>query len=55
MYVLAEGNPKKWKQVDDKSQFTALFRPKAKLLRDGATFYLAVEGMEDMVEVRRER
>ena len=32
-----------------------LFRPKAKLLRDGATFYLAVEGMDDMVEVRQER
>jgi hypothetical protein len=55
VYVLAEGNVKKWKQVGEKSQFKALFRPKAKLLRDGATFYLAVEGMEDMVEARRER
>ncbi len=41
--------------MEDKSQFKTLFRPKAKLLRDGATFYLAVEGMDDMVEVRQER
>ena len=44
-------NPKKWKQVEDKSQFKALFQPKAKLLRDGAKFYLAVEGMDDMGSV----
>jgi hypothetical protein len=29
------------------------YRPKAKLIRDGSTHYLEVEGMDDMVEVER--
>ncbi len=46
---------KKWKQVEDRYQFRYAYRPKAKLIRDGSTHYLEVEGMDDMVEVERER
>jgi hypothetical protein len=53
VFMLDQGNLKKWQQVDDRHEFASAFRPKAKLFRDGAQFYLEVEGMGDMVEVKR--
>ena len=53
VFVLNQGYHKKWKQVADRHQFRNAYRPKAKLLRDGSTHYLEVEGMDDMVEVKR--
>jgi len=55
VFVLNKGYHKKWKQVEDRYQFRSAYRPKAKLIRDGSTHYLEVEGMHDMVEVERER
>ena len=53
VFVLDKGFQKKWEQVEDKYQFRSSYRPKARLLRDGAKFYLEVEGADDMVEVKR--
>ena len=53
VFVLDRGNPKRWQQVEDRHEFANAFRPKAKLFRDGAQFYLEVEGMGDMVQVKR--
>lgn len=53
IYVLDKGFHKKWQQVEDRYQFRSTYRPKAKLLRDGAKFYLQVDSMDDMVEVKR--
>jgi hypothetical protein len=53
VFVLNKGYHKKWEQVEDRYQFRNSYRPKAKLLRDGSTHYLEVEGMDDMVEVKR--
>jgi hypothetical protein len=55
VFVLDKGFHKKWEQVEDRYQFSAAFRPKAKLLRDGSKHYLDVEGMGDMVEVKEAR
>lgn len=52
-FVLDQGREKKWRQVDLTFHLRTMFRPKAKLIRDGSTFYLEVEGMGDMVEVKR--
>ena len=53
VFVLDQGIHKKWKQVENKHQFRSLYRPKARLLRDGAKFYLEVEGADGTVEVKR--
>jgi hypothetical protein len=53
IFALADGNPKKWQQVEEKDQLRYLYRPKATLIRDGSQHYLKVEGMDDMVEVKR--
>ena len=55
VFALDQGYHKKWKQVEDRYQFRYAYRPKAKLIRDGSTHYLEVEGMDDMVEVKQER
>jgi hypothetical protein len=48
-----KGLHKKWQQDEDRSQFRSAYQPKARLLRDGSKHYLEVEGMDDMVEVKR--
>ena len=53
VFVLNRGFHKKWEQVEDRHEFLNAYRPKAKVLRDGSTHYLEVEGMGDMVEVKR--
>jgi hypothetical protein len=53
VFVLDHGFHKKWQQVDSNYQFRQIYRPKAKVLQDGAKYYLEVEGMDDMVEVKR--
>jgi hypothetical protein len=53
LFILDRGLHKKWRQVEDRYQFRQLYRPTAKLLQDGAKYYLEVQGMEDLVEVKR--
>jgi hypothetical protein len=53
IYALDKGLHKKWQQVADRSQFRSAYQPRARLLRDGSKHYLEVEGMDDMVEVKR--
>lgn len=55
VFILSKGFDKKWQQVEDRYQFKSAYQPKAKLLRDGSKHYLDVEGMDDMVEVKRAR
>ena len=55
VFVLDKGFHKKWEQVDDKEEFYYAYQPKAKVLRDGSTHYLEVEGMDEMVEVKMVR
>jgi hypothetical protein len=55
VFILSKGIHKKWQQVEDRYQFRSAYQPKAKLLRDGSKHYLEVEGMDDMVEVTRDR
>ena len=51
VYKLANGQI--WKQAQSKSRSCTRTRPKAKIWRDGARNYLEVEGMKEMVRVRR--
>ncbi len=55
VFVLATGFDKKWEQVEDRFQSRYAHQPKAKLWRDGSTHYLEIEGMGDMVEIKRAR
>jgi len=53
VFVLVDGNPKKWQQIDEIEKSHYAYRPKATLLRDGSSYYLKVEGMEEMVQVKQ--
>jgi hypothetical protein len=53
VFVLDHGSCRKWQQVEDRDQFRSSFRPKARVLRDGSRHYLDVEGMDEMVEVKK--
>ena len=46
-------NGQVWKQVQYKYSYRYAYRPKAKIWGDGGRRYLDVEGMADMIEVRR--
>ena len=51
VYKLANGQV--WKQVHYKYSYHYAYRPKAVVWRDGSAYYLEVEGMSDMIKVRR--
>ena len=51
VYRLANGQV--WKQVHYKYSYHYAYAPRAVLWQDGSTYYLEVEGMSDMIEVRR--
>jgi hypothetical protein len=53
VFTLADGNSKKWQQIDEIEKSHYVYRPKAKVIRDGSNYYLEVEGMEEMVEVKQ--
>jgi hypothetical protein len=55
VFVLGAGSCKKWEQIEDRHQSHYAYQPKAKVLRDGSTHYLEVEGMDEMVEVKMAR
>ena len=46
-------NGQAWKQSHYKYHYHYAYRPKAKIWQDGSTHYLEVEGMSEMVEVRK--
>lgn len=43
----------KWQQVRYKYKYKYKYRPKAKIWKDGSKYMLEVEGMSDMIQVRR--
>ena len=55
VFVLDKGFHKKWEQVEDRYQSHYAYQPKSKLWRDGSTHYLEVEGMAEVVEVKKVR
>jgi hypothetical protein len=50
-YALVNGQV--WKQVGYKYSYRYAYRPKAIVWRDGGKNYLEVEGMSEIIEVRR--
>jgi hypothetical protein len=50
-YELANGQV--WQQVHYEYSYHYAYRPRARILQDGARYYLEVEGMSDAIEVRR--
>lgn len=51
VYKLASGQV--WKQVQYKYEYRYAYGPTARIWRDGSTHYLEVEGMDEIIEVRR--
>lgn len=51
VYELVNGS--KWELVRYKYKYRYKYRPKARILKDGSKHYLEVDGMDEMVEVRR--
>ena len=51
VYELVNGQ--KWKQVRYKYRYSYKYRPKAMVFRDGERYFLEVDGMDDIIEVRR--
>ena len=51
VYKLTNGQV--WEQVRYRYRYRYAYRPKARIWRDGSTHYLEVEGMDEMIEVRR--
>jgi hypothetical protein len=50
-YSLVNGQV--WKQIHYKYSYHYAYRPKAIIWRDGGRYLLEVDGMKDMIEVRR--
>jgi hypothetical protein len=53
VFVLDKGFHKKWEQTEDTYQSHYGYHPNVKLWRDGSKHYLEVDGMAEMVEVKR--
>jgi len=51
VYELTNGQ--KWQQSRYKYRYRYKYRPEAKVWKDGSHHYLEVEGMYEMVDVRR--
>lgn len=51
LYKLLNGQ--KWKQVNYKYNYRYAYRPKARIWQDGSRYYLEVENMDEMIQVRR--
>ena len=46
-------NGQKWQQIKDKYKYVYNYRPKVTVWQEGDKFLLEVEGVGDMVEVKR--
>ncbi|MFO8173166.1 MAG: hypothetical protein ACQET1_11080 [Gemmatimonadota bacterium] len=46
-------NGQRWEQVSRNHQYRYLFSPPARVVADGGSYWLEVEGMEERVQVRR--
>jgi hypothetical protein len=46
-------NGQKWQQVQYKYRYRYMYMPRVKIWRDGSKYLLDVEGMDEMLEVRR--
>jgi hypothetical protein len=46
-------NGEKWQQIKDKYKYVYNYRPKVTIWQEGDKFLLEVEGVGDMVEVKR--
>jgi hypothetical protein len=42
-----------WLQIKYKYQYKYRYRPEAIIFRDGSKYYIQVEGMNDMIEVKK--
>ena len=42
-----------WVQKEYKYRYKYAYRPVAKIWKDGSTYFLEVDGMDDKIEVRR--
>ena len=51
VYQLTNGQV--WKQCQDHCQYHYAYMPKVKVWHDGSKYFLEVNGMDEMVEVRR--
>lgn len=51
VYRLTDGSL--WQQVNYLYQYQYLYRPEARIISEGGTYYLEVEGMDERIEVRR--
>ncbi|WAC08900.1 MAG: hypothetical protein OS130_06885 [Thermodesulfobacteriota bacterium] len=51
VYELVDGS--KWQQVRYKYKYKYKYRPRAKILKDGSKYMLEVEGMNEMIQVRK--
>jgi hypothetical protein len=46
-------NGQKWQQARYAYRYVYRYRPRVKILKDGARYYLAVDDIDDIIEVRR--
>jgi hypothetical protein len=46
-------NGQKWQQARYSYRYVYKYMPRVKILSDGSRYYLAVDGMDDTIEVRR--
>jgi len=46
-------NGQVWKQTRYAYRYVYKYRPEVKILTDGSSHYLAVDGMDEIIEVRR--
>lgn len=46
-------NGQKWQQARYKYRYRYRYMPKAKIWREGSRHYLEVDGIDEMIEVRR--
>jgi len=51
--VFEFSNGKKWQQARYKYHYKYKYRPDAQVWHDGSKYFIEVEGMPEMVEVRR--
>ena len=51
VYELANGT--KWQQVRHKYEYRYKDQPEARIWKDGAKYLLEIEGMDEMIQVRR--
>ena len=46
-------NGQKWQQAVYKYKYRYRYRPTAKIWRDGGCYFVELEGMDEMIQVRR--